>query len=674
MKRLLRFSVMSLMALMCSTAFGQTTKDILTAEGFGLDKGTQYKEYTGKKATSDAEYYLNCATGSEGIFFQIRTNGSNSGIVTTKSGGTLKSITIVFNETTVDQRVVDIYGNTNAYTNAADLYATGSNSNQGTKIGALAKANGLKQTLNVEGNYPFFGLRSNQGALYIDTIIVEWAGSVQAQLTISGTTPFTTSTTVTITPSSTDNDVYYTTDGSDPKNSTLLYTAPFTITETTTVKAYEEGANLTAEKTFTKQDVTVQEVANIAAFKALEKDVEAKLKLNNAQVLYANGNDIYVKDASGAIDFYSTGLTLTTGQKLNGSVIGKKAVYGKIPELTKTENTNANDITITAGTATAQTVTIANAKSDALVCDLIKVENVKITTKTVGTRTDTYAYIGTDSIQVYDKWKLVSGTPDANTNYTVEGILIPFNDIYEIYPTVNYLNESGGGSTTQQAANIQATKALAENTIVEVQLNNAQVVYVNGNNYYVRDASGAIDFYNTGLNLQQDQILNGKVILKYAPYRNLPELVKCDQTNADNLTITSGTAAQPKVIANATDVQTNLCDLVQLNGAQFFDDNGTVKVGTTDNSVIPYNTFKIAEINDFNTYVDSNSYTVVGIAYIFNTTLQIAPITITNTTGINGISTEQDNVNTPAYNLAGQRVNDNYKGVVIKNGKKYLNK
>ncbi len=666
---------MSLMALVCSTAFGQTVKDVLTAEGLGLDQGTQYKEYTGKKATSSAEYYLQCATGSDGKYIQLRTKDSNSGIVTTKSGGTVKSITIVLNETTVDQRVVDIYGNTNAYTNAADLYATGSNSNQGTKIGSIAKADGLKQTLNVDGNYPFFGLRSNQGALYIDTIIVEWAGSATPQLTISGQTPFTTSTTVTITPSNADNDVYYTLDGSDPKNSTTRYTIPFTLTETTTVKAYEEGAELTAEKTFTKQEVTISEVADIAAFKALANGTEAKLKLNNAQVLYVNGADAYVKDASGAIDFYNTGLTFTAGQKLNGSITGKKAVYGKIPELAKTDNTNANDYTATAGTATAQTVTIANAKSEAQVCNLIKIENVKLATKTVGTRTDTYAYIGTDSIQIYDKWKLASGTIDANANYTIEGILIPFNNIYEIYNTTNYLNEGGGGAEVKTAENLGAVKTgLNNNELVEVTLTDAQVVYVNGKNVYVRDATGAVDFFDTGLNLQQNQMLNGKVILKWAPYRGLPELVKCDQTNADNLTITDGSEAQPKVVTPDF-VEGNLCDLVQLNNVRFFDDNGTVKVGNTSGSVVPYNTFKIAEFNDFTTFVGDNTYTVVGIAYIFDTTVQIAPITITgNTTGINDLNCEQDNANAAIYNLAGQRVDASYKGVVIKNGKKFINK
>ena len=41
--------------------------------------------------------------------------------------------------------------------------------------------------------------------------------------------------------------------------------------------------------------------------------------------------------------------------------------------------------------------------------------------------------------------------------------------------------------------------------------------------------------------------------------------------------------------------------------------------------------------------------------------------------GVDNITVDK-NVDVPAYNVAGQRVNDAYKGIVVKNGKKYLNK
>jgi hypothetical protein len=43
-----------------------------------------------------------------------------------------------------------------------------------------------------------------------------------------------------------------------------------------------------------------------------------------------------------------------------------------------------------------------------------------------------------------------------------------------------------------------------------------------------------------------------------------------------------------------------------------------------------------------------------------------------STTGVNAVIAEQADENAPVYNLAGQRVNKNYKGVVIQNGHKFI--
>lgn len=44
------------------------------------------------------------------------------------------------------------------------------------------------------------------------------------------------------------------------------------------------------------------------------------------------------------------------------------------------------------------------------------------------------------------------------------------------------------------------------------------------------------------------------------------------------------------------------------------------------------------------------------------------------TTGITNITTDEAAKNAPVYNLAGQKVTKAYKGVVIKNGKKMIQK
>lgn len=70
---------------------------------------------------------------------------------------------------------------------------------------------------------------------------------------------------------------------------------------------------------------------------------------------------------------------------------------------------------------------------------------------------------------------------------------------------------------------------------------------------------------------------------------------------------------------------------------------------------------------------------VYGQLKLYNTSNQIntgSSIYSVNgvTTGVNGITTDEADTNAPVFNLAGQRVNGSFKGVVIKNGKKFMNR
>lgn len=61
--------------------------------------------------------------------------------------------------------------------------------------------------------------------------------------------------------------------------------------------------------------------------------------------------------------------------------------------------------------------------------------------------------------------------------------------------------------------------------------------------------------------------------------------------------------------------------------------------------------------------------------HMFNTKSQIGiygfEFTV-GTTGISDITVNKANANAPIYNLAGQRVNNNAKGILIQNGKKFV--
>ena len=60
--------------------------------------------------------------------------------------------------------------------------------------------------------------------------------------------------------------------------------------------------------------------------------------------------------------------------------------------------------------------------------------------------------------------------------------------------------------------------------------------------------------------------------------------------------------------------------------------------------------------------------------YKISVTKDLVMTVTSSTTAINGIEATAEEANTPIYNLSGQKVTKSYKGVVIKNGKKYMQK
>lgn len=146
----------------------QVYSDAITAEDLAATT-TQYIDFSGVTKTSGAVYAGNSAYKDGSI--QLRSDKSNSGIVTTTSGGRISQIIITWDNSTANGRQIDVYGNTNPYTSAADLYGTAGNTNQGELIGSLAKG---ETTLTIEGNYPYVGIRSKSNALYIKDITFVW--------------------------------------------------------------------------------------------------------------------------------------------------------------------------------------------------------------------------------------------------------------------------------------------------------------------------------------------------------------------------------------------------------------------------------------------------------------------------------------------------------------------
>lgn len=262
---------------------------------------------------------------------------------------------------------------------------------------------------------------------------------------------------------------------------------------------------------------------------------------------------------------------------------------------------------------------------------------------------------------------------------------------FDISSVVITSDGQGGGETPTppaeetKAENIAAFKALASGTTATLTLKNAQVVYKNvyttksgatNTEYYVRDASGAIQFFNTDLELNVNQVINGTVEVKYTLYNEMPEATKTANTSAEKLTITDGETAVPTKVTVA-DLTTNkyLCDLVTVENVNIT----TEKEDTYTNNYLVSGDDKVMIYDKFKTNVtisEGEGYDVTGVLVTAKLSgkivKELAPISAPVPTGINNITTEATDADAPVYNLSGQRVGKNAKGVLVKNGKKYV--
>ena len=134
--------------------------------------GTSYKDWSDKTGDSGAVYKGNSAGGNSAI--QMRTSNSNSGIVTTTSGGFVRKITITWNTNTAYTRQLDFYGKDSAYEAASDLY---NNEKKGTLLGSLTYSEIPDTELIITSPYEYIGIRSHDSALYIDSIEIEWVST-----------------------------------------------------------------------------------------------------------------------------------------------------------------------------------------------------------------------------------------------------------------------------------------------------------------------------------------------------------------------------------------------------------------------------------------------------------------------------------------------------------------
>lgn len=563
-------------------------------------------------------------------------------------------------------------------------------------------------SLKIAGNNPAEGNFNIEGVVgaykttkqFIPTLFEAYTAPSDVPVpTISGDETFTEQTTVTITSTVEGASIYYTLDGTDPASSAsrLNYTEPFNITETTTVTACveDEDGNLssTVSKTFTK--VASGNVSTIADFNALPDDTEnVVLTLTNAQVLAKGGKYIIVADATAGTEFYNVSdPALNVGDILNGTITGKKTSYKKVPELT---NVTANTLTITEGTATPTVAELSVVAAAPIFATLYKIENVAVSAVNGKNATMT---VGETTMALYNQLGTVTL---AEGNYDIEGVVGLFNENIQFWPTKMEKNLGDKQDPALAFPEASYNITLGEEFTEPVLTNefNVTVVYSSTNEDVatVNASTGEVTILTAGsTTIKATFEENDEYVGSIASYtlvvtdpswttkgtfENPFEVADLTAMDPNNITVEGevwvkgyiiGSCKSSGALEDTPETVTNIAIAATVTDTENYapiqlpadkDANGNIRstLNVVDNaSNIGKEVMVKGKILKYMGRVgikETSAYQIDG-----------------NLVGISNIISDTDNdMDAPTYNLAGQRVGKNYRGVVVKNGKKFIQK
>jgi len=448
----------------------------------------------------------------------------------------------------------------------------------------------------------------------------------------------------------------------------------------------------TVSKTFTK--VASGNAANIAALNALADADNVTLTLTNAQVIAKGGNYTIVADATAGTEFFKvTDPELKVGDILNGTITGKRATYNGVPELT---NVTANTLTITEGTVTATAADLATVAAAPIFTKLYKVEGVTVSDISGKNATLT---VGETTMKLYNQFP---GLTLAEGTFDIEGVVGLFNENIQFWPTKMEKNLGDKQDPALAFPEASYNVTLGEEFTEPVLTNefNVTVVYSSTNEDVatVNASTGEVTILTAGsTTIKATFEENDEYVGSIASYT----LVVTDPSWT-----TKGTFENPFEVADLTAMDPNnitvegevwvkgvIIGSCKSNGA--LEDERTtlsnIAIAATASETENYVPVQLPADKESNGNIRSTLNVVdnasnIGKEVMVKGKIQkyMGRVGIKETSayqideilvGISNIISDTDNdMDAPAYNLAGQRVGKNYRGVVVKNGKKFIQK
>ncbi len=239
------------------------------------------------------------------------------------------------------------------------------------------------------------------------------------------------------------------------------------------------------------------------------------------------------------------------------------------------------------------------------------------------------------------------------------------NEEYEVAEVSFDLTVNPAPSTTPKT--IAEFNELSANSKGILQLTNAQVLGVGNKYFVVKDATGVIMINETrtegAITATQGQKLSGTINGTKAAFGGLNGI---KSISASEVMVADGTITPTTIAVTEIAGKDYLTELYKLENVTLKADNGKYFIMNGETQVIQiYDEFKLNAISA------DGTYTLEGLRGKYNTTEQFWPTKVTSASSVSTIKAGAD-ANAPAYNVAGQKVAEGYKGLIIKSGKKVV--
>ena len=179
--------------------------------------------------------------------------------------------------------------------------------------------------------------------------------------------------------------IYYTTDGTDPTVSSLVYSSPIEVATTMTIKAMAVAENY-INSAIAEATYTITEPLPISGIHNLPNNTYACME---GTVIMIDGRNVYVQDGTAGIDLYLNNNTVPAELALGDLVraYGKKTVYNGLIELTGINGSNPSEFAIlsSGNPLPLEIHTIAEINDDYAGQNLLQSTRVRIENAIIGT-------------------------------------------------------------------------------------------------------------------------------------------------------------------------------------------------------------------------------------------------------------------------------------------------